>query len=93
MRENDLITRVIAKSPASDAGLHVGDVICKINALRWRDQSAFGLQEIYRRHIGKPVEVVVDRDGVSHILKLVPREWERAQFEPDIEVSTDWPSP
>jgi hypothetical protein len=92
-RENDLVTRVIAPSPASDAGLHVGDVICKIDTLRWRDQSLFDLQELYRRRIGKPVEVVVDRDGVTHTLKLVPREWERAQFEPAIEVSTDWRSP
>lgn len=71
IEEQVLIQQVAAGSPAEMAGLQTGDLILTVN-----DQTIDGvqrLQEIINENLGKPVEVVYQREGNELVATLTPR--------------------
>lgn len=65
------ITGIIDDSAAAEAGLMVGDRICKINNSRTYLYPEVSLE--VQLGYGKPLKVVYERDGKKNTVSLVPR--------------------
>ncbi len=66
------IDRVIDDSPASDAGLKVGDRVLTIDGRAAADWDFFEVMELFR-HAGAEVSLVVARDGERRQVRLTLR--------------------
>jgi membrane-associated protease RseP (regulator of RpoE activity) len=64
-----------AASPASEAGLQVGDVVTRVGDLADPTPDSLGryVTEYAREHPGESLTYVIDRDGRSITLEVVPR--------------------
>src|SRR5919108_685945 len=64
-----------APSPASEAGLHVGDVVVRVGDLERPSDASLSpyVTRHAREHPGEPLEYVVDRDGRLIRLSIVPQ--------------------
>ncbi|MGJ8521367.1 Regulator of sigma-E protease RseP [Carnimonas sp. R-84981] len=65
------IQRVVADSPAAQAGLKAGDVITQVNDQSVSDWGAFVAQ--VQQAGGHPLQLHVENDGVSREVKLTPQ--------------------
>jgi serine protease Do len=75
-----LVSWVLPDSPASKAGLAIGDVIVKYGDDTPSDERAL-LRDIGRTDIGKTIHVVVLREGVEHSFPVTIEPWPRARWE------------
>ena len=64
-----------ATSPALEAGLQVGDVVTRVGDLADPTPDSLGhyVTRYAREHPGEPLTYVIDRDGRSLTLEIVPR--------------------
>jgi serine protease Do len=75
-----LVSWVLPNSPASKAGLAIGDVIVKYGDETPSDDRAL-LRDISQTDTGKTVPVVVLRNGVEHSFQVTIDPWPRAKWE------------
>src|SRR2546429_108260 len=68
---NVLIGKVMPDSPAATVGIRDGDVI--VSAAGKQVRSFADFQEQTKEHLGKPFEVVVNRNGHNETLIVTPR--------------------
>jgi membrane-associated protease RseP (regulator of RpoE activity) len=59
------------RSPAAEAGVQPGDVIVRIDGISNPDVSQIG--DVLEANVGRPVELVVQRDGREVTLQVAPR--------------------
>ncbi|MBI5291742.1 MAG: site-2 protease family protein [Chloroflexi bacterium] len=84
------ISDVVADAPAAVAGLQVGDIVLRANG---SEVSATNnqLSTVVRENVGKPVTLLIQRDGQPLIVVATPRtEWPADQGPLGVELSVDW---
>ncbi|MEK7310764.1 MAG: M50 family metallopeptidase [Chloroflexota bacterium] len=81
---------VVSGAPADTSGLEVGDVVLSANGeTTTADNSRLG--EITRSSLGKPVELVIERQGRILNFTVVPRtEWPEGQGPMGITLDQEW---
>lgn len=65
-----VIGKVFAGGPAATAGLRAGDKVLKADDRLMPDWKTW--REYVRKRPGKPIDLVVQRAGRSHILRIIP---------------------
>jgi regulator of sigma E protease len=65
------IREIAPNSPASAAGMQTGDTLVSIAGAPIRRLEQ--VRQIVDQHAGQPVEVVVERDGITTVLSVTPR--------------------
>jgi serine protease Do len=78
-----LVGGTIDGSPAARAGFQAGDIVTKVGAdsvsVRFAEEIPLFNQTIMRLPLGKPVDVVVSRNGVNKTLHVTPEERESVE--------------
>jgi len=75
-----LVSGVTANSPASDADLHIGDVILKFNGTQVEDDNHL-VNQVSLTPVGKKVSLVILRAGKPYSLKVTVKD--RGIFQPE----------
>ena len=70
---------VLSGSPADSAGLKVGDTVTKFGSVtRENFESLKNISDVGENSRGRPVDVVIVRDGTARRLRLTPGTWSGA---------------
>ncbi|XP_004690775.1 PREDICTED: 26S proteasome non-ATPase regulatory subunit 9 [Condylura cristata] len=70
------ISSISPGSPASEAGLQVGDQVVEFGSVNARNfQSLHNVRSVVQRSEGKALDVTVVRGGERQQLRLVPKRW------------------
>jgi serine protease Do len=81
--EGALVGGTIEGSPAAKAGFRSGDIVTKIGGravtVRFAEEIPLFNQTVMRLPLGKPVDIVVMRDGKERLLTVVPEERESVE--------------
>jgi regulator of sigma E protease len=80
------VAEVAQGSPAAQAGLRQGDIICSLDGHKISNSGDLSYQ--VQLHLGSEVTMVVEREGVSHTLSLVPR-WNPPSGQGPIGITTE----
>jgi 26S proteasome non-ATPase regulatory subunit 9 len=80
LRPFAVVDEVSDDSPASSAGVRVGDQLCRFGDVVWDGLGAASallpsVAAVLQANRGREVETVLLRQGRSVSLRLVPREW------------------
>ena len=78
-----LVGGAIEGSPAAKAGLQAGDIVTKVGSesvsVKFAEEIPLFNQTIMRLPLGKPVDVVVTRNGATKTLQVTPQERESVE--------------
>jgi regulator of sigma E protease len=84
------IAGVVQDAPAAQAGLKAGDIVVSANGEAVGFQSG-RLSEITHDNLGKPVTLVVERDGTPQTVTVIPRtDWPTNQGPMGISLDQEW---
>lgn len=70
-----LIDEINDASPAAIDGLQIGDQIVKFGSVEVGDQILTRLSSVIQLNQGKPIAVVIMRQGVLMNITMTPRQW------------------
>ena len=65
------LVEITANSPASAAGLQVGDYLLSVGTVN--DHNIDAVRAVINANLGKPLLFVYERNGVSHDVTIIPR--------------------
>ncbi len=70
VRDQVQLAEIVPNSPASQAGLQVGDILVSVGGVDIHSLDA--VQSEIRSNLGKPLVFVYDRNGVTHEVTITP---------------------